>query len=106
MSPNEQSPETIREQFREWEPIEGVPQELFLEVLRHDSNGLSSHLRSMGREEPTLEILFDSIVSYRNIDESFRLRTWTPWSRPLGFVGFGTKVAVCWTMWTWFIMRY
>jgi hypothetical protein len=31
----------------------------------------------MGREEPTLEILFDSIVSYWNIDESFRLRTWT-----------------------------
>lgn len=59
-----------------WIPVEGIPRDLLVEALIHDAEGMRVLLRGEDPGRPALRILFDSMVSYRNVNESFRLRTW------------------------------
>ena len=76
---------TQPDEYRAWAPFEELPDDLLVDALIHDAEGMRILLRSEDPTQPTLRVLFDSIVSYRNVNESFRLRTWTRF--PHGLAG-------------------
>lgn len=65
-----------KEIFKPWRPLDGIPSPLWLEAVHDDAEGLRFLLRGEKPSEPTLRIRWDTYVCYRNINESFRLRTW------------------------------
>ena len=75
---------TEPDEYRVWAPLEGIPNDLLVDALIHDVEGMRILLRSEDPTQPTLRVLFDSIVSYRNVNESFRLRTWNRFPDGLG----------------------
>ena len=64
------------QKFREWKPIEDVPSLLYLEAMHHDYEGLRFLLRGEDPRSRMLVIRFESEVGYRNINESYLIRTW------------------------------
>ena len=62
--------------FTLWEPLDGLPSTLYLEALHDDYEGLRIVLATANRAAPFLRLVFDSVVAYRNINESYRLATW------------------------------
>jgi hypothetical protein len=61
---------------RPWKPLDGVPERLYLEAVHDDCEGLRFLLRGEDTTSPTLRLVFESPVAYRNINESYRVRTW------------------------------
>lgn len=64
------------QKYRVWSPLAGIPRRLWLEAIHDDVEGLRLLLRAKDPTGPTLRVLFESVVAYRNINESFRLRSW------------------------------
>ncbi len=64
------------EYYHIWEPIKGIPSELFVEALHDDYEFFRILLKGKSPQSKMLRIYFDSIFAYRNLDESYRLRTW------------------------------
>jgi len=64
------------QRFRHWVPGRNVPSRMFVESLKDDSEGLHVLLRGEGEGAPTLHLLFEAVVAYRSINESYRLATW------------------------------
>lgn len=64
------------QEYRAWKPIEGLPDDLWVEAIHDDVEGLRFLLRGEDPTGPTLRILFESVIGYRNVNESFRIRTW------------------------------
>jgi hypothetical protein len=64
------------QQFQTWKPIDGVPARLYLEALHDDYGGLRFLLQGEDRTGPVLRLIFESPIGYRNINESYRSRTW------------------------------
>ena len=60
--------------FNVWEPVSGATGKMLLKKLIDDGNGLTLLLKSIF-EEKFLCIQFDAHAAYRNMDESFRSRT-------------------------------
>lgn len=60
--------------FEIWEPASGSNTKMLLEKLTDDDNGLTLWLKSMP-DERKLCVKFDAHVAYRNMDESFRPKT-------------------------------
>lgn len=64
------------QKYRAWKPVEGIPQDLWVEAIHDDVEGLRFLLRGRDPSSPTLRLFFESIVGYRVINESFRIKTW------------------------------
>lgn len=64
------------QEFRAWKPLDGVPERLYLEAVHDDYEGLRFLLRGEDATGRTLRLVFESPVGYRNINESYRLKTW------------------------------
>jgi hypothetical protein len=62
--------------YRPWLPVESIPAELYCEGLHDDYEALRILLRGPESTSAMLRILFPSAIAYRNINESFRSRTW------------------------------
>ena len=68
--------ELAEQQFREWKPVEDIPRRLYLEAVHDDFEGLRFLLRGDDSRSPILRLLFESVVGYRSVNESYRLKTW------------------------------
>ena len=64
-----------KDAYRAWEPVSNLPQRMFCEGLHDDYEGFRVLLRGGSPTDSVLRIRFDSVLAYRNVDESFRLRT-------------------------------
>jgi hypothetical protein len=64
------------EYYKKWEPISGIPSELYVEALHDDYEFFRVLLKGKSPQAKMLRIYFDSVYAYRNIDEIYRLRTW------------------------------
>lgn len=62
--------------YRRWEPVGGLPHRLYIEAVHDDYEGLRFLLRDDDSSGPMLRITFESAVAYRNVNESYRSRTW------------------------------
>ena len=65
-----------REEYVPWAPLPGLPSVLYVEALHDDAEGLRILLRGEDKASRALRVTFDRVVGYRNVNESFRLRTW------------------------------
>lgn len=65
-----------REEFRRWQPHEAIPMRVEITSIRDEQEGLSVVVASEETREPVVKLVFQDFVAYRNINESFRLRTW------------------------------
>jgi hypothetical protein len=63
--------------YRPWQPIEGIPDPVYCEALHDDYEYLRILLRGADPKSRMLRIRFESVVAYRNINESYRIRTWS-----------------------------
>ncbi len=64
------------QKYRAWNVVgDEIPAHVVVEDLRDEHDGLVIQLRA---EDGTvgLKVSFDQVVAYRNIDESYRHRTW------------------------------
>lgn len=62
-----------REKWMKWEPIEGIPQTLYLRSLKYDVDGLTISLQDMDEKSPMLTIYFDGFFALRIMDEGDKL---------------------------------
>ena len=65
-----------KQEYIEWKPVENIPDRLYCEAIHDDAEGLRILLRGDDPTSPTLRLHFESVIGYRNINESYRLRTW------------------------------
>ena len=63
-----------------WSPIDNVPPILCVKSLR-DVPSLLLTLRGEGTPEPLLQMSFSEVVGYRNVNESYRMKTWNRMAR-------------------------
>lgn len=61
--------------IHKWQPIDNIPDRLYLEGLYDDYEGFRLLLRSENSQEGIIRIRFDAHLAYRNTDESERLQT-------------------------------
>lgn len=65
----------MAEQWIKWEPLEGLPQKMYLERMIDDKNGISLKFKSES-DDISIQVIFeDSVLSLRNTDEGRRLKT-------------------------------
>ncbi len=62
--------------FSPWLPLPEVPAMLEIEGVKDENDGLEIFLRGEVERTFRFSVVFPSFVAYRNIRESFRLRTW------------------------------
>ncbi len=59
--------------LKKWEPILSIPDKLYLTSLLDDKNGFRIEL--VGESDtPIFKFQFESVLAYRNVDESDRLK--------------------------------
>ena len=66
------------ETYQEWQPLPGLSGKVLVEKIVDNDDGLSIYLRFPSHstlKEKKVCITFDSYVAYRNMDESYRART-------------------------------
>lgn len=73
----------LQERYRAWSPLEGVPHEVWVEAIHDDYEGFRVLLKGDGNAR-TLRLTFVAPVAFRNINESFRARTWSDRPAHLG----------------------
>jgi hypothetical protein len=64
------------ETFERWQPEEAIPLRVEITAIRDEDEGLTVVLASEETRESVVKLLFQNVVAYRNINESFRIRTW------------------------------
>lgn len=67
-----------QEIYRPWEPIENLPRSLYCEGVHDDWEFFRVLLRPKDRTLPMLRLLFDAVIGYRNVNESYRLNLEVP----------------------------
>jgi hypothetical protein len=65
----------MREEFKKWEPVEGLEAEMWVEALYDDYEGLRILLKG-NISSAILRFSFKHYYLYRNVDESYRLKLW------------------------------
>lgn len=71
------------EKYIQWSPLSDLPSRVICERIHDDYDGFrivlseQSDLGSSKHGSRLLEITFDPAIAYRNIDESYRLRTFS-----------------------------
>ena len=70
------------ENYVSWAPIKGIPSRFICEEIHDDYDGVKIVLKeqfdpgyTIGKAPRLLQITFDPLIAYRNIDESYRTRT-------------------------------
>lgn len=58
-----------------WNPISGIPSKVFVKELKH-KDGLTIVLANDENENEIISLYFKWQYGYRNLDESYHLRTW------------------------------
>ncbi len=51
------------------------PSYVYLSCMFHDGLGLRMYFRTQGNSEPTIKLVFNSYLTYRNIDEGYYLQS-------------------------------
>ena len=51
--------------FKKWEPLPGLPEEMYLEGLHNDYEGFRLLLKGDGDQAKMLRITFDPVLAYR-----------------------------------------
>lgn len=87
------------QKYRKWSPIDGVPDRLFVEAIHDDYEGFRVLVRGEDRVSATLRLSFGPVVAYRNINESYRLRTWASLPGSRGLPGLVILVNSKWIDW-------
>jgi hypothetical protein len=64
------------EKYAKWEPVEGIENEMWVEALHDDYEGLRVLLKGSSGSSGILSISFPQYYGYRNFDESFRDKLW------------------------------
>jgi hypothetical protein len=64
------------QEFIAWEPLSDIERVLYVEAIHDDTEGFRILLRGTQPTSPVLRIHFESYVAYRNVNESYRNRTW------------------------------
>jgi hypothetical protein len=67
---------TDRETFKPWQPLPDLPDVLYCEALHDDDRGVLIELSARSSRTPVLRISFDSVIAYRNVNETYRHMTW------------------------------
>lgn len=62
--------------FKRWQPDEAIPMRVTITSIRDEDEGLSVVVASEEAGEAVAKLVFQDFVGYRNINESFRSRTW------------------------------
>ena len=61
-----------------WNPIKEIPRILYCEGIHDDYEGFRVLLKGRGVGDRVLRIMFNGLVAYRNINESYRLTSLPP----------------------------
>jgi hypothetical protein len=59
-----------------WRPHETIPNRVDIMAIRDEDEGLTVVLASEYSRRPIAKLVFQGVVAYRNINESYRVRTW------------------------------
>lgn len=68
--------------LQRWEPDPLIPHHVEITAIRDDDDGLVVSLADEASRKPVAQLVFRTFVAYRNINESFRTKTWA--SLPAG----------------------
>lgn len=69
--------------LRRWAPDSCIPKRVEIIAVRDDDEGLVISLADEASRKPVARLLFRNFVAYRNINESFRTKTWASAPREL-----------------------
>ena len=61
--------------YQKWIPVESIPTRMYCEAVHDDYEGFRILLKGEDPKSPVLRVSFESVLSYRNIDEGNLLRT-------------------------------
>ena len=61
--------------YEDWLPLGQIPDVLYCEGLVDDYGGIKITLKGRDLSSPSIEVGFRSVIAYRNINETYRLRT-------------------------------
>jgi hypothetical protein len=64
------------ETFLTWQTDETIPERVEITSIRDDNDGLCVVVASEVSRRPVAMLVFEDFVGYRNVNESFRSRTW------------------------------
>jgi hypothetical protein len=67
---------TMIESYKKWQPLEGIDNELSIEAIHDDYEGLRIILSGRAPGSGILRITFSHYYMYRNVNESNRVRLW------------------------------
>jgi len=62
--------------FTPWKPHDLIPQRVEVTSVRDEGEGLSVTIAAEDERADLVKLIFEDFVAYRNINESFRIRTW------------------------------
>jgi hypothetical protein len=65
-----------KQTFRQWQPWPDAPRRIEIVGSRDEMDGFSVTVRREQSPNACAELRFHGVVAYRNINESYRLRTW------------------------------
>jgi hypothetical protein len=68
-----------KESYQQWRPLPELTEHMIVEKLEDTDDGLAiflEHPMPAPLAQRTVKLLFDGYIAYRNMDESYRLRTW------------------------------
>jgi hypothetical protein len=66
----------MEHKYTKWEPVEGIENEIWVEALHDDYEGLRILLKGSSESSGVLSISFPQYYGYRNVDESYRDKLW------------------------------
>jgi hypothetical protein len=66
----------MEEKYNKWEPVQGIENEMWVEALHDDYEGLRILLKGNSESSGILSISFPQYYVYRNVDESYRHKLW------------------------------
>src|SRR6266478_5318178 len=66
----------MNEKYKKWEPVAGIENEMWVDALHDDYEGLRILLKGSSESSGILSISFRQYYGYRNFDESFRDKLW------------------------------
>lgn len=66
----------MKEHYSKWIPINAIEQEMWVEAIHDDNEGLKIFLRGRESSSQKICIKFETYYIYRNTDESYRILLW------------------------------
>ena len=88
-----------QERYESWTPLDGIPRTLYVQAIHDDYEGFRVILKGTFPNDRTLRIAFAAAIAYRNINESYRSRTWASQNRPAPPGGLFMVANSAWVDW-------